>query len=127
VNDGITTHPASIGAFSNAPVGRPFSGYISCYQRIIGSGGFNATNSTITVPTAPPTAVANTSLLLNFTNAGIFDNTGKNNLETVADAQIDTSVKKYGTGSMEFDGTGDYLLIAFQLQFWNLAQVILHH
>jgi len=49
------------------------------------------------------------NLLLNFTNAGIFDNTGKNNLETVGDAQIDTTTKKYGTGSIEFDGTGDWL------------------
>ncbi len=52
-----------------------------------------------------------TSLLLNFTNAGILDNTGKNVLETVGNAQIDTTVKKYGTGSMEFDGTGDALLL----------------
>jgi hypothetical protein len=50
-----------------------------------------------------------TSLLLNFTNASIFDNTGKNNLETVGNAQIDTTTKKYGTGSMEFDGTDDRL------------------
>ncbi len=50
-----------------------------------------------------------TSLLLNFTNAGILDNTGKNVLETVGNAQIDTTVKKYGTGSMEFDGSGDRL------------------
>jgi hypothetical protein len=33
-----------------------------------------------------------------------------NDLETVGNAQISTSVKKYGTGSMYFDGTGDYLI-----------------
>jgi hypothetical protein len=33
-----------------------------------------------------------------------------NDLETVGNAQISTSVKKYGTGSMYFDGTGDCLL-----------------
>ena len=44
------------------------------------------------------------------TNAGIFDNAMMNNLETVGNAQVSTSVKKYGTGSMAFDGTGDYLL-----------------
>jgi hypothetical protein len=65
--------------------------------------------SAFTPPTAPLTAITNTSLLCNFTNAGIFDNTGFNALETVADAQIDTTTKKYGTGSMEFDGTGDYI------------------
>ena len=32
-----------------------------------------------------------------------------NDLETVGDAQISTSVKKYGTGSMKFDGSGDCL------------------
>jgi hypothetical protein len=33
-----------------------------------------------------------------------------NNLETVGNAQISTSVKKYGTGSLAFDGTGDRLV-----------------
>jgi len=32
-----------------------------------------------------------------------------NDLETVGNAQISTSVKKYGTGSIAFDGTGDWL------------------
>ena len=61
------------------------------------------------IPTSPPTDITNTSLLCNFTNAGIFDNTGKNNLETVGNAQVD-SVSKFGTGSVEFDGTGDKLV-----------------
>jgi hypothetical protein len=33
-----------------------------------------------------------------------------NDLETVGNAQISTSVKKYGTGSIALDGTGDWLL-----------------
>jgi len=33
-----------------------------------------------------------------------------NDLETVGNAQISTSVKKYGTGSLAFDGTGDRLV-----------------
>jgi len=81
------------------------TGYIS------GARVVKGTALTITVPTAPPTPITNTSLLCNFTNAGIFDNTGKNNLETVGNAQIDTGTKKFGTGSMEFDGTGDRLII----------------
>ena len=92
----------SIGA--DDPGNQRLTGYISGLQVLKG------TAATITVPTTPPTAIANTSLLCNFTNAGIFDNTGKNNLETVGNAQIDTSVKKYGTGSMEFDGSGDFLI-----------------
>jgi hypothetical protein len=62
------------------------------------------------IPTAPLTAITNTQLLLNFTNGAIFDNAMMNDLETVGNAQISTSVKKYGTGSLAFDGTGDYLL-----------------
>jgi hypothetical protein len=46
---------------------------------------------------------------MNATNAAIFDNSMKNDLETAGNAQISTSVKKFGTGSMAFDGSGDYL------------------
>ena len=49
------------------------------------------------------------TVLLNFQDAGIYDRTGINNLDTVGNAQIDTAVVKYGTGSIEFDGTGDGL------------------
>jgi hypothetical protein len=76
------------------------NGYISSLRIINGTGPYDATQTTLTIPTAPLTAVTNTQLLTNFTNAGIFDNTGKNNLETVADAQIDTTTKKWGTGSL---------------------------
>jgi len=49
------------------------------------------------------------SLLLNYTNAGIYDATSKNDLETVGNAQISTTQSKWGGGSISFDGTGDYL------------------
>jgi hypothetical protein len=44
-------------------------------------------------------------------NGAIYDNAMINNLETVGNAQISTSVKKFGTGSLYFDGTGDYLTL----------------
>jgi hypothetical protein len=65
--------------------------------------------SNFTPATAPLPAIANTSLLLLGTNAGIYDNSMIPNWVTVGNAQISTSVKKYGTGSMYFDGTGDGL------------------
>lgn len=92
-------------AFPNTIV-QPVIGYISDLRIIKGTAVYT---SAFTPPTAPLTAIANTSILLNFTNAGILDNTAKNVLETVGNAQIDTAVVKYGTGSMEFDGSGDYL------------------
>ena len=92
----------AVGA--NTAGGEPFFGYISDFQAIKGTG------TTPTLPTAPLTNVTNTSLLLNYTNGAIFDNAMMNDLETVGNAQISTSVVKYGTGSMAFDGTGDYLI-----------------
>ena len=67
--------------------------------------------SSVTVPTAPPTTDSDTQFLLNFTNAGIFDSASKNVLETVGNAQVSTTQAKFGTTSMYFDGTGDWLLM----------------
>jgi hypothetical protein len=84
------------------------TGYLS-NLRITNTDVYGTSNTTITVPTAPLSAVSGTSLLTNFTNAGILDNAMMNDLETVGNAQISTSVKKYGTGSIYLDGSGDYL------------------
>jgi hypothetical protein len=65
--------------------------------------------ATFTPNTAPLTAITGTGLLLNTTNAGILDNSMMNDLETVGNAAVSTSVKKYGAASMYFDGSGDYL------------------
>ena len=67
--------------------------------------------SAFTPPTAPSTAITNTEALLSFTNAAMLDQSGKANVETYGNAQLDTSVKKFGTASAEFDGTGDILTI----------------
>ena len=87
-------------------------GYLSSLRVVKGSAVYDPTQTSITVPTAPLTAITNTSLLLNFTNAGIYDATSKNDLETVGDAQISNAVTpKWGSTSIKFDGTGDYLRV----------------
>ena len=95
---------------SNANPAGYVTGYLSAFRILKGTALYDPTSSSnITVPTSPPTAIANTQLLLNFTNAGITDATAKNDLETVGNAQISTSVSKFPGGSIAFDGTGDYL------------------
>jgi hypothetical protein len=89
---------------------RTLTGYISGARIVKGTAVYDPTVSTLTIPTAPPTAVTNTSFLANFTNAGITDATAKNDLETVGNAQISTTQSKFGGSSMSFDGTGDYLV-----------------
>jgi len=83
------------------------TGYISDVRVVKGTAVYT---TTFTPPTAPLTAVANTSLLLNYTNGGIIDNAMMNNLETVGDTKISTAQSKFGGSSMLFDGTGDTLL-----------------
>jgi Concanavalin A-like lectin/glucanases superfamily len=87
----------------------PFNGYISDARIVKGTALYT---TTFTPPTSPLTAITNTSLLCNMTNAGIPDAAMMNDLETVGNAQVSTSVKKYGTGSLAFDGTGDSLKVS---------------
>jgi hypothetical protein len=106
-----------------------FSGYISGIR--YSNTATETGTSNITLPTAPLTSNANTAALLSFTNAGIYDAAMDNVLETVGNAQVSTSVVKYGSGSIAFDGTGDCLAIPadakpnlhfgsadFTIEFW---------
>ena len=106
-NASYNTAPVWIGA--NFAAGELFTGYISGARIVKGTAVYTAD---FTPPTTPPTAITNTALLINYTNAGIYDGTMANNLETVGNAQVSTSVVKYGSGSMYFDGNGDYLTSA---------------
>jgi hypothetical protein len=81
-----------------------FSGYVSNFRVVKGTAVYTAA---FTPPTAPLTAITNTSLLLNFTNAGVVDATAKNDLQTVGNAQISTAQSKWGGGSIYLDGTAN--------------------
>ena len=108
--------------------GRQLQGYMSGIRIVKGSSAYDATQSTITVPTTPLTAITNTSLLLSCTNAGIIDSVSQNQLETVGNAQISTTQSKFGGASMYFDGASsvdgvsEYPYISgtgdFTAEFW---------
>ena len=87
-----------------------YGGYISDVRVLKGSNAYSNA-STLTVPTAPLGSVTNTKLLTNFTNAAMFDQTGKTNVDTVGNAQLNTSIKKFGSASAKFDESGDYLIV----------------
>jgi len=116
------SNPFSIGQYA----GGAFNGYFSSLRVVKGTAVYTGN---FTPPTAPLTAITNTSLLLNFTNAGIYDATSKNDLETVGNAQISTTQSKWGGSSIYLDGTGDYLDLSpsgfssfgtgnFTVEFW---------
>jgi hypothetical protein len=107
--DGGTNSPIYIGGSLGAT--QPFNGYLSSLRLVKGTAVYTAA---FTPPTAPLTAITNTSLLLSGTNAGIIDNAQDNNLETVGGAQISTTQYKWGASSMYFDGTSDYLTMINQ-------------
>ena len=113
VLDATATNSANLTNANNPSIGaspggtNPYTGYIAGFRFIKGTAVYTAT---FTPPTVPPTAITNTQLLTNYTNAGIFDSTAKNVLETVGNAQVSTTQAKWGTTSMSFDGTGDYLI-----------------
>jgi hypothetical protein len=96
----------------------PWNGYISNFRLVKGTAVYT---SNFTPPTAPLTAITNTSLLLNFTNAGIYDATSKNDLETVGNAQISTTQSKWGGSSIYVDGTGDRLFNGISSPLLNLS------
>ena len=104
----------------------PLNGYSSNIRVVKGTAIYTAA---FTPPTTPLTAVSGTSLLTNFTNAGIYDAAWQNNALTVGDAQASTTQYKWSPTSMKFDGTGDYLTMPlnagttitsgnFTVEFW---------
>jgi hypothetical protein len=92
------------------------TGYISNFRF---SNNVRYSGSSYTVPSVPFTSDTNTVLLTSGTSTALTDVSSRNNLVTVGSAKISTASKKYGTGSMYFNGSTDYMTIPFS----NLHQL----
>ena len=113
-----TTDTAFLIGAGNSGSNPYWNGYISGVR--VQNGSARYSGATITVPTAPPSPTG-AAICANFTNAGVVDSTGKNDLETVGNAQISTAVKKWGSGSLYFNGTGSYLSNNAASQLYNFG------
>jgi len=109
---GTYTSSATLGNTSSVRIARDnganhTKAFLSGLNIVKGTALYTAA---FTPPTAPITAHADTKLLLSGTNAGIIDQTAKNNLNTLASAIVSTSQSKFGGSSMYFNGTtGTYV------------------
>lgn len=103
----VSENSGIIGAFFDQ-LAWNFTGFITDV-RVTKAAAVYTTN--FTPPTAPVTPTAATTFYVNGMNGAIADQTGINNLQTVGDTKISTSIKKYGTGSIYMDGSGDYLTL----------------
>ena len=94
-------------ASQSGTTGEAPCGFISDFRIVKGGAVYT---SAFTPPTAPLTAITNTSLLLNGTDAGIIDKS--QSVKTVSlngGAKSSTAQTKYLTSSMYFDGSDDYI------------------
>lgn len=118
-----------IGAAAADSGANSLPGFLSGIRIVKGTALYT---SAFTPPTAPPTAVSGTSLLCNFTNAGIYDASSNMVFETSGNVSVGTlnyTPPKYGSGAIYFPaGTTDYLTLPannlyalndnFTIEFW---------
>jgi len=122
----ITTSPGT--AFSDAAGisigannGKYITGYLSNARIVKGTAVYTAN---FTPPTAPLTAIANTSLLTCQSNRLIDNSTNNFTITKAGDVSVSSAIpftanSSYSTyGSTYFDGTGDYLSIG-TTQLWT--------
>ena len=111
-----TVNISSLGYYAKSGSGYEINGYATGF--LLYDYNPSSLGPTITQAFQPLTTVPSYTtgqvFNLKMANGQIIDNSQQNDLLTVGNAQISTSVKKYGTGSIAFDGSGDSLFAANQ-------------
>ena len=113
ISQGVESFPYSTGTASRTfYIGRSHSGVTRYARGLISDVRLSDTvreTADFTPPAAPLTSDANTKAIFQFNEAACGDLTGRAIVTEAGNTQMDTGISKYGTGSLLFDGTGDYL------------------
>ena len=118
--DGNNLYGFTVGARGNGA--EATNGYISDFRLVKGTAVYTAD---FTPPTAPLTAITNTSLLLNMQGAKILDKSqSTQNLTLVGNTTASTAQYKYLPTSIYFDGTGDYIATSLNNNFSSKSYTI---
>ena len=88
-----------------------WSGYLSNLRIVNGAAVYTAAFTPPAAPIGTIDATTSTSLLLNSINAGMYDATTQNEIIPIGSAGLSSTVTKFNTRSMYFNGTTDYLTI----------------
>jgi|13_taG_2_1085334.scaffolds.fasta_scaffold03942_2 hypothetical protein len=121
LTDSVTTS-ANISRNDYVSIGRSINsfikGYISDLRIVKGTALYTGT---FTPPSSPVSVTDTTVCKLDFTNTGIYDSTKQHLLKLVGQSRITSAQKKYGTGSIYVDGSGDYVQTVGDNRFGDLG------
>ena len=95
----------------NAQDTQYYTGYVSNLRIVKGTAVYTTAFTPPAAPVGTIDATTSTSLLLKCETAGIYDATTNNDIVTVGTAALSTTVTKFNSRSMYFNGSTDYLLM----------------